>query len=63
MSARKVCRCGCGTPLPARKDEWAFKYSFLALVAGLTLAVCTAEYGDGLRYAVQQYLIHIWSNV
>lgn len=40
-----------------RKDEWAFKWSFLALVAGVVLALVTATEGDGLRYVIQQYLL------
>lgn len=44
-----------------RRDEWCFKWATLAFLAGVVLAVCTAEPGDGLRYALQQFLLSFWS--
>jgi hypothetical protein len=40
-----------------RTDEWAFKWSFLALVAGVVMAICTATPDDGLRYWMQQFIL------
>ena len=41
------------------RTEWAGWYCLGALVLGVTLAICTAEYGDGLRYTVKVYLIQL----
>ena len=43
-----------------RRDEWCFKWATLAFLAGVVLAVSTAEPGDGLRYALQQFLLEIF---
>ena len=43
--------------MTTRRDEWAFKWSFLALVAGVALAIGTAGPGDGLRYWMQQFIL------
>ena len=39
--------------------EWAGWWSLGAFVAGVTLAICTAEYGDGMRYVIQQFILEM----
>lgn len=44
-----------------KRSECSGWWSLAAFVAAVTLAICTAEYGDGLRYVMQQYLLSLWS--
>lgn len=44
-----------------RRNEWAFKWCTLTFLAAVTLALTTAQYGDGLRYDMRQFLIYLWS--
>jgi hypothetical protein len=44
-----------------RKSEWCFKWATLAFVAGVVLAVSTATADDGVRWALRQWLINLWS--
>lgn len=39
------------------RTEWAGWWALGAFVLGVTLAIVTAEPGDGLRYVMQQYLL------
>lgn len=39
------------------RTEWAGWWALGAFVLGVTMAICTAEPGDGLRYVILEFLI------